>query len=108
MLGDPVGGGQVRAGADHPVHTRVADVGVVEEAQAGLQAQHAQDRFVEAGLRRLAVPHGLEDRVPRDVQGRRVEQLVHARLQRQHRHPVVAVLGRTPSMPRESVTTTPS
>ncbi|CAM5740797.1 hypothetical protein SALBM311S_12205 [Streptomyces alboniger] len=92
-LGDPVGRREMRPGADRAGDPGLADVRLLEEPQPRLQSQYAQDRRVQPLLGELSVPYGLQDGVPRDVQGGRVEELVHAGLEREHRHAVVAVLG---------------
>ncbi len=91
-LGDTVGGREVGPGADVPVDPALADVRLLEQPQLRLQPKHPQDRLVESRLGQLAVLDGLEDRVPRDVEVRRVEELVHARLEREDGDTVVAVL----------------
>ncbi len=87
-----VGRPAVRGGADRVVDAGVADVRILQQAQLGLQAQDAQDELVEPGLRELAAVHGVQDRVPGHVDGRRVEELVDTGLERQDGDAVVAVL----------------
>lgn len=92
-LGDPVGRGEVGRGADGPGHSVVADVGPLEEPQPGLEPQDPQDRLVETRLGELPVLYGLQDGVPRHVQGGRVEELVDTGLEGEDGDAVVAVLG---------------
>ncbi len=89
---DRVGGVEMLLDAHGGVHLPDRGVRLVEQPPAGLQFQDPQHRLLDARLRQLARLHGRPHAAVREVQVRRVQQLVAARQQGQDRDAVVPVL----------------